>query len=133
MNEWKVGGILNIISATFMIWYGPTLAIYYYSTPQLKFGIDSIIFMTVFIVFAALPLIGGIYALRQSRWALTLSGSIVACCFITISGLPALIFTVLSRKDFSIKKRSVIIGISSIIFIPWLFLNTLFLVMMFNY
>ncbi|MFC2008213.1 hypothetical protein ACFLT0_00780 [Chloroflexota bacterium] len=46
------------------------------------------------VVLAVIPIVGGVAALQERRWALVFSGSIVACMFMPLSGFPALIFTV---------------------------------------
>lgn len=97
----KAGGILNIISANIILYIGIYLIIDTLSSVGLAGGeIIFLLFISIMgAVFAALPLVGGLYALQQRKWSLTFAGSIVACFFMPLLGLPAMILTVLSRKD----------------------------------
>jgi len=52
------------------------------------------------VIFAALALVGGIYALQRKRWGLALAGSIAAFLPTGILGIAAIIFTVLSKNEF---------------------------------
>lgn len=52
------------------------------------------------IVVTVLQLLGGIYALKRKRWVLVLISSAVAILQIFPIGIPATIFTVISKNEF---------------------------------
>ena len=60
-----------------------------------------IIVATFSIITGVLPLVGGIFAVQRRKWGLVLAGSIAAVFGSTILGIPALIFTALSREEFA--------------------------------
>lgn len=104
-KTWKptTAGILSIISGSLTVIIG--LAIALLGTFAGAFGTLGL--GGVFAGLAALPIIlgivaivGGIYALRRKSWGLALAGSICALsCWIL--GIPAIIFVVLSKDEFS--------------------------------
>ena len=51
-------------------------------------------------ILGILAIVGGIYALRRRIWGLALAGSIAAFFPAWILGLPAIVFTALSKKEF---------------------------------
>jgi hypothetical protein len=125
IHSLKAADILNIISAAVILCIGLL---------WLTILNDALVVMvSLFWIFiATLLLAGGIYTLLQRKWTLTFLSSIVAFIFFPLSGLPAFIFTVLSNMNWSKIKRAIIIGIAIIIFIPWVYLATIFLVLSFN-
>jgi len=72
-------------------------------------GTPSASFVTTFIVTLAavlivpgiVSLLGGIYALKRSVWGLALAGSISTFLSSTPLGIPAIVFTALSKKEFA--------------------------------
>jgi hypothetical protein len=54
----------------------------------------------VTIVLAILSLIGGIFALQRKMWGLVLAGSIGALLTAFLLGIPAIILTAISKKEF---------------------------------
>jgi hypothetical protein len=52
------------------------------------------------IIIGILSIVGGVYALRVKNWAMALTGSICATLCGRLLGVPALVFTVLSKNDF---------------------------------
>ncbi|MFC2050173.1 hypothetical protein ACFLTN_03230 [Chloroflexota bacterium] len=59
-----------------------------------------VILATFYLIVGVLGLIGGIYALQRKKWGLALTGSIAITFFWFILGIPAIVFTVQSRKEF---------------------------------
>jgi uncharacterized membrane protein HdeD (DUF308 family) len=104
-KTWKptTAGILSIISGALTLLAG--LAVALLGTFAGAFG--SLVLGGVFAGIAVVPIIlgivsivGGIYALRRRFWGLALAGSICALsCWIL--GIPAIIFVVLSKDEFS--------------------------------
>jgi hypothetical protein len=47
-----------------------------------------------------IALIGGLNALKRRRWGLALAGSICAMLYFNVLAVPALVFLVLSKKEF---------------------------------
>ncbi len=62
----------------------------------------SMLFIGAWALSGILAIVGGIFAIMRKLWPLSLAGSI-ASCFAVLSlpiALPALILTILSRKEF---------------------------------
>ena len=57
------------------------------------------------VVFSALPLIGGIYAVQRINWGWALAGSIVAIFSSTIPGIASTVLVSLSRNEFKKSNR----------------------------
>jgi len=53
------------------------------------------------IVLGILAIVGGIYALQRRTWSLALAGSISAAFLAWFLGIPAIILSALSKKEFS--------------------------------
>jgi hypothetical protein len=53
-----------------------------------------------FAILGILAIVGGIFALRRKIWGLALTGSIAALFPCWILGLPAIVFTALSKNEF---------------------------------
>ena len=53
-----------------------------------------------FAILGILAIVGGIFALRRKIWGLALTGSIAALFPSWILGLPAIVLTALSKKEF---------------------------------
>src|SRR5512136_2988455 len=69
-------------------------------TIQFVVGI-LIIMAVVMAVLGILSLIGGIYALQRKMWGLALAGSISSIFGPVVLGIPAVIFTAISKEEFS--------------------------------
>ncbi|MCL2150519.1 MAG: hypothetical protein FWH51_06320 [Dehalococcoidia bacterium] len=118
-NRWMptAGGILNIISGAFGILGSVVIflmPIYfqalYDSAPETFDGLNEVIpTITVVlitigvatIILSVLALIGGILALQRRRWGLALAGAICALFTSNITGIVALVFIAMSRKEFA--------------------------------
>ena len=111
-------GILNIISGVFVLIGGIAVAtmdttmvtaiISYYSY-SVGPGVPlTPLVITIFIVGLAAGLIisgiisisGGICALRRRLWGLALTGAIFTFSYLPPTGIPAIVFTALSKKEF---------------------------------
>jgi hypothetical protein len=60
----------------------------------------SAIIALFFICVDILAIVCGIYTLRRKKWGVALTGSIAAFFASWILGIPAIVFTVISKKDF---------------------------------
>ncbi len=56
--------------------------------------------MVPLFAWAALALMGGIFALQRKRWGLVLAGAVVALLPFSLLGLAATILVVLSKNEF---------------------------------
>ena len=114
-----VAGILDIVSGAFGVVVGLFMALHLHAAraiqaapkfapnpgtlPQMPpiFSPGMGMAMGIaLIVLGVLAIIGGIFALRTKVWGLALAGSIGAVITGRLLGVLALIFIVLSRKDF---------------------------------
>lgn len=106
-----VAGILDIISGAFGLGMGLLLTcgrIFYGAAPKIpRFGMFSampegffLVLGVALILIGILAVIGGVYALKIKNWGMALTGSICATLCGRLLGVAALIFTVLSRKEF---------------------------------
>lgn len=72
-NTWIVSGILQTI-----LWISAIAAL----------------------IFALVPIIGGIYAINRRKWGMALAGSIVLFFGCTPLGIASIVLTALSREEF---------------------------------
>jgi len=115
----RTAGILNIVSGAFVLIGGITTATilgtpmaisvsryYMYSVGSSDGITPSVITMVISILAAVLiiagivSLLGGIYALKRRIWGLALAGSIFTFFPLPPLGIPAIIFTALSKNKF---------------------------------
>ena len=52
------------------------------------------------LIAVVLELIGGIYAIRRRKWLLVLISSVVTTMSIFPIGIPAIVFTIMSKDEF---------------------------------
>jgi hypothetical protein len=115
----KLGGILSIVAgaigcvsalasiviAVFLVLVNNGQFIYDgYYTPDNVFNIIMLacIIGSVFnIIVSVLAIVGGIFALRKKNWGLALAGSIAGVLSFFPCGVVALIFTTMSKPEFS--------------------------------
>ena len=94
-----LAGIFNTITGVFALigGLGLTLAggILRPAVP-LNTGILAV----VLIVIGIAATVGGIYALTRGRWVIAVVGSVFASVFLFFLGIPAIIFTALSKDEF---------------------------------
>ena len=64
-----------------------------------------VIIAILLVVFSALPLIGGIYAIQRKNWGWALTGSIVAILSSTILGIVSTVLVALSKNEFEKSNR----------------------------
>ena len=120
-KTWKptTAGILNIISGASNLIAGITVAAL--GTAMNEFLVDYVAesldlaltltqsVVTLIIILVAILIVihgivsvlGGIYALKRRVWWLALLGSINTLLSIPLIGIPAIIFIVLSKKEFA--------------------------------
>jgi len=53
------------------------------------------------IILSVLSIVGGVYAIMRRRWSLALTGSVCSAFLSWFLGVPAIILTALSRKEFT--------------------------------
>ena len=100
-----VAGIVSFIGLIFVLvgvsilayteGIGPSMGI----PGALIFAIAAI-FAILSIIADILAIVGGIFALRRKRWGLALAGYIAAFFASILLGIAAIVFTVLSKKEF---------------------------------
>jgi hypothetical protein len=100
-----VAGILDIIAgcwglmlALMFIFIGAMMR-FAPRVPPYLFPIFTALSLPIAIA-GILAIVGGIYALRRKIWGLALAGSIAAFFPSWILGLPAIVFTALSKNEF---------------------------------
>ena len=113
-KTWKptVAGILNIVSgalslvmlafvvigvSVFMIAEGTHMPGY---MPAMGPGLLSTAIAMPVLIADVLAIVGGIYALKRKIWGLALAGSIAALFASWPLGIAAIVFTVMSQKEF---------------------------------
>ena len=106
-------GILDIISGAVRViggiiilmlgWLGDgILSLLWFGIPGIEFipyrflGIAA----APILILGILAIVGGIYALQRKTWGLALAGSICATFLGWFLGVPAIILTALSKKEF---------------------------------
>jgi hypothetical protein len=118
-NHAKTGGILSIIAGAFgvlglfgfilvaavMLLMPDSFSGFYdrYAMPEGFLTMLAVfyIFMGIFHVLAgALAIAGGVFALKQKRWAWALAGAIAGNLLFPLCGIPAVIFVSLGRREF---------------------------------
>ena len=97
---WLGDGILNIL------WYGLVGTLFWqriwaldpfvYPLPQELQGTAAIPVM----ILSILAIVGGICALKRKAWRIALTGSICAALVTWFLGIPAIILTVILKKEF---------------------------------
>ena len=79
------GGILGTIVGVFIPFIGGAVA-----------GVFAIP-----LILGIVAIIGGVYALKRRTWGLALAGSICAFFCVWFLGVPAIIFVILGKREFS--------------------------------
>jgi len=108
----KVAGILDIVAGA-LSFVGITLALAGILVLGAMGGTDIptgmptnliliiVVVMAIFAIIAdILAIVGGTFALRRKKWGLALTGSIAAFFASWPLGIAAIVFTVLSKKEF---------------------------------
>ncbi len=57
-----------------------------------------------FVLIGVLGIVGGVFALKKKRWGVALAGAIAGTVTFFPCGIPAIIFVVLAKPEFSAKK-----------------------------
>jgi len=55
---------------------------------------------TALIILGVMSILGGIYSIKRTVWGLALAGSISTLISLAPLGVPAIVFTALSKKEF---------------------------------
>ena len=121
LKTWKptAAGIINIVCGVFFLMgsiavlgtWGTPLANSFagyvmYSmgqsgTPDPSYTNTVIIMMALAcIVPGIVSVLGGIYAIRRRVWGLALAGSISTFIYLLFFGVPAIVFTAISKREF---------------------------------
>jgi len=122
-NHARVGGILTIVSGAFGVLgafcmlFAILLVRLLFSMPDVSYGFPFpadffITFMTIYysafgifyLLVGALGVVGGVFALKKKRWGVALAGAIAGSFTFFPCGIPAIIFVVLAKPEFSAKK-----------------------------
>jgi hypothetical protein len=92
------GGVLSIIAGAVSVILGIVVAVG--GTME---GVPLITGAVVapLIILGVIAIVGGVYALKVKSWGLALAGAICAFFCVWWLGIPAIILTALSRRDFS--------------------------------
>ena len=105
-RTWKpmVGGILSIIAGVIQLLIGIGFAVGIglagsLSIPGFPTGVLTA-FAIPIIILGIVALIGGIFALKRTKWGLALAGSICALFGPWILGIPAIIFVIMGKGEF---------------------------------
>ncbi|MBN2463116.1 MAG: hypothetical protein JXB43_05895 [Dehalococcoidia bacterium] len=100
-----VAGALSFVGLTFAFFGILVLGAMRGADPSM--GIPGTLILTIAVIVAIfaiiadiLSIIGGIYALQRKKWGLALTGSIAAFFASWPLGIAAIVFTVLSKKEF---------------------------------
>ena len=106
-KTWRptVAGILNItlgglsLFILFLFAIGPMIIM---PLSEGTFSLDFNLLLMVIpgLAIEALAIVGGIFAIQRRKWRWALAGSIAATIMPTPLGIAAIIFTVLSKKEF---------------------------------
>jgi len=51
-------------------------------------------------ILGIISIVGGVYSLKRKRWGWALAGSICSTLPFTITGVPALVFVIMGKKEF---------------------------------
>ena len=90
---WLGDGVFNIL------WYGMVGTPLTPITQPVAQELQATVAIPVFII-SILAIIGGIYAIRGRGWKLVVIGSICGTLLTWFLGIPAIILTVMSKKEF---------------------------------
>ena len=110
VKTWKptTAGILSIIAGAMQLLLGIVFAVGLglakglagaLEIPGFPVGILAI-FSIPIIILGIVAVIGGVYALKRSKWGLALAGSICALIGPWILGIPAIIFVIMGKNEF---------------------------------
>ena len=94
-----VAGICNTITGVFGLIGGLGLL---FTSGVLRdvIPLNTTLLAVVLILIGIVATTGGVYALTRRRWAVAVVGSVFASVFLFFLGIPAIIFTALSKNDF---------------------------------
>ena len=115
-----IAGVINIISGVFFLMGGITIisligqpvaeSAYGYVIYSMELSgtpgtptISTIIIMisSALIMLGMLSLLGGIYSMNRNVWGLAMAGSVATFVSTLLLGVPTIILTAISRKEFS--------------------------------
>jgi hypothetical protein len=103
----KAGGIINIVIGSFyLLLFGLPIVITAIQGGDNWREFGSLM-AGIFIILgpvSVMAIIGGIFALKRRKWVLAMIGSVCAIFSPFLIGLAALIFIVISRNEFEVKK-----------------------------
>ena len=90
---WLGDGVFNIL------WYGMVGTPLTPLTQPLSQELQCTVAIPVLIV-GLLAILGGIYSIKRSAWGLALAGSICGTLLTWFLGIPAIILTMVSKREF---------------------------------
>ena len=121
-RTWRptTAGIINLVCGTFLLigsvavfsaWDTPTATSFagYVMYSMGQSGTPDTSYVNTVIVVIALAcmipgiisILGGIYSIKRQFWGMALAGSISSFIYLLFFGLPAVVFTVMSKREFS--------------------------------
>ena len=110
MRTWKptVAGILSIIAGAFTFLVGLGVAIRAERATRILFHWRAETIGIIAIVLGIIAIVGGVFAIRRRIWGLALAGAICALFppHVSVLGILAIIFVVLSKDEFSKKPNT---------------------------
>lgn len=100
INKRVVGGALSIVSGTVFLVAG-AMIIGAESRGNEGIPLIALVFAMISLFLGGvMPIIGGIFALKGTRWEVALVGSMGAIIGFIFTGIPALILIIKSRNEF---------------------------------
>ena len=101
----KIAGILDIVVGSLIL----IVLLIFGVSPMIiapveagifHFDLSSLFMIVPALTIGLLAIIGGIFAIKRSKWRLALAGSIAAAINPTPLGIAAIVLVVLSKKEF---------------------------------
>jgi len=122
LRTWRptTAGIINIVCGVFLLisgiavfsaWGTPTATSFagyimysmgQSSTPDTSHTNTVVTIIAIAcIIPGIISILGGIYSIRRRLWGMALAGSISTFMYLLLFGIPAIVFTTVSKREFS--------------------------------
>ena len=120
-RTWKptTAGVINVVCGSFLLISGFALFSLWDTSTAMSFagyvmysmghngGLDTSYTNTVVSIIAVactisgiISILGGIYSIKRQLWGMALAGSISTFVYLLLFGVPAIVFTALSKDEF---------------------------------
>ena len=99
----SIGLLVTLILALVLWVFSEGLAVGF-GSPRNAPPLIILVLGIIAVIPAVFAIIGGFNALKRRRWGLALAGSICACLYFNILGVPGLILLILSKNEFDIER-----------------------------